>query len=125
MHESNGDELAKYEDFELMVEDDRNFILKHKEDLLPAIQITMREKDHGIEWIGLPDCFKEQLKAFSEEDVEIYPGTLLKSILDQLHSPKQELKDEEELKKQISDAADILYENPSHFYKVMGKLGRG
>ena len=43
----------------------------------------------------------------------MYPGTLLKTILDQLHSPREELKDSEEVKKQIIDAADIRHEDPS------------
>ena len=97
--DGGGSELAKYKDFEIVVEDDRNFILKHKEDLEPAVQITMRQDDHGVQWIGLPECLKEQLNAFSAEDVEMYPGTLLKTILDQLHYPKEELKDSEEVKK--------------------------
>ena len=50
--------IAKYKNFEIIIEDDRNFILKHKEDLEPAIQITMREEAHGFQWVGLPDCLK-------------------------------------------------------------------
>ena len=69
MHESDGDELAKYKDFEIVVENDRNFILKHKEDLKPAVKITMREEEDGFSWIGLPDDLKEQLSAFRDEDV--------------------------------------------------------
>ena len=125
MHESDGGELAKYKDFEIVMKDDRNFILKHKEDLKPAVKITMREEEHGFSWIGLPDCLKEPLSAFREEDLEIYPGTLLKTILGQLQSPREELKDSEEVKKQISDAANILHDNPSHRYIVKGKLGEG
>ena len=123
MHESDGDELAKYKDFEIVVENDRNFILKHKKDEKPAVKITMREEEDGFSWIGLPDDLKEQLSAFRDEDVEIYPGTLLKTILDQLNSPRKELKDSEEVKKQISDAANILHENPSSRYTVKGRLG--
>ena len=40
--------IAKYKDYEIVIEDDRNFILKHKEDLEPAIQITMREEGNGF-----------------------------------------------------------------------------
>ena len=48
MHESDGDEPAQYKDFELVVEDDRNFILKHKKDLEPAVRISMREEEEGV-----------------------------------------------------------------------------
>ena len=41
-------EIAKYKNFEIIIEDDRNFILKHKEDLEPAIQITIREEADGV-----------------------------------------------------------------------------
>ena len=88
MHESDGDETGQYKDFELVVEDDRNFILKHKKDLEPAVRISMREEEEGVQWTGLPDLFKEQLSAFRDEDVQIYPGTLLKTILDQFHFPR-------------------------------------
>ena len=107
MHESDGRELAEFKDFEIVIVDDRNFILKHKEDLEPAIEVTMRQKVDGFQWIGLPNCLKVQLNAFSAEDVEKYPGTLLKAIFHQLHSPREELKDSEEMKKQIIDAAEI------------------
>ena len=39
--------IAKYREYEIVIEDERNFILKHKEDLEPAIQITMRENPQG------------------------------------------------------------------------------
>ena len=63
--------IAKYKEYEIVIEDDRNFILKHKEDLEPAIQITMRENPQGgFQWIGLPDCLKMQLGVFSAEEIE-------------------------------------------------------
>ena len=40
--------IAKYKNYEIVIEDDRNFILKHKEDLEPSIQITMREEGNGF-----------------------------------------------------------------------------
>ena len=117
--------IAKYKNYEIVIEDDRNFILKHKEDLEPSIQITMREEGNGFQWVGLPDCLKMQLNVFSPEEVSQYPGTLLKVILGQLYSPKEELKDSGEINRQISHAANIQQENPSQFYKVVGKEGAG
>lgn len=61
--------IAKYKNYEIVIEDDRNFILKHKEDQEPAIQITMREEGNGFQWVGLPDCLKMQLNVFSAEEV--------------------------------------------------------
>ena len=37
MHESDESELEKYKNYDIVVEDERNFILKHKEDLEPAM----------------------------------------------------------------------------------------
>ena len=37
--------IAQYRDYEIVVEDDRNFVLKHKEDETQAIQIVMRENN--------------------------------------------------------------------------------
>ena len=67
----------------------------------------MREDAHGIQWTGLPDCLKMQLNVFSAEEIAQYPGTLLKVILGQLYSPKQELKDSGEISRQITHAANI------------------
>lgn len=65
------------------------------------------------------------MKVFSKEEASNYPATLLKVILSQLYSPKQELKDSGEIKQQIRHAANIQQENPSQFYKVVGKEGAG
>jgi serine/threonine protein kinase len=81
--------------------------------------------DGSFEWIGLPQCLKKQLSVFSREEIAAYPGTLLKVVLGQLYSPKQELKDSGEISKQIRHAANIQQENPSQFYKVVGKEGAG
>ena len=40
-----------------------------------------------------------QLNVFSAEEIAQYPGTLLKVILGQLYSPKEELKDSGEISK--------------------------
>lgn len=39
--------IAKYKDYEIVIEDERNFILKHKQDEEPAIQITLRDQSGG------------------------------------------------------------------------------
>ena len=55
----------------------------------------MRENPDGaLEWVGLPDCLKTQIYVFSDAEVAKYPGTFLKVVLNQLHSPKEELKDD-------------------------------
>ena len=66
-----------------------------------------------------------QLSVFSDEEIENYPGTLLKVILGQLYSPKKALQDSGEISKQIRHAANIQQENPSQYYKVVGKEGAG
>ena len=100
--------IAQYRDFEIVVEDDRNFVLKHKEDATQAIQVVMRENNEGgFEWVGLPEALKRQLTVFSEEEVAQYPGTLLKVILGQLYQPKEALKDSGEITRQIRHAANI------------------
>lgn len=86
----------------------------------------MRENSAGgFDWIGLPEALKQQLSVFSAEEISQYPATLLKVILSQLYSPKQALKDSGEINKQIRHAANIQQENPSQFYKVVGKEGEG
>ena len=100
--------------------------MKHKTDESRAIQITMRDNGAGgWEWIGLPECFKRELSVFRQEEINEYPGTLLKVILGQLYQPKQALQDSGEITKQITRAANIKQENPSQFYKVVGKEGAG
>ena len=55
----------------------------------------------NVEWIGLPECLKQQLATFSSDEIAKYPGTLLKVILGQLYNPKQALKDSGEITTQI------------------------
>ena len=82
--------------------------MKHKTDETKAIQITMREDGQGgYEWIGLPECFKRELSVFRQEEINEYPGTLLKVILGQLYQPKQALQDSGEISQQITRAANI------------------
>lgn len=48
--------IAQYKDYEVVVEDPRNFIMR-KKDGTDEIQITIREDAKGeIEWVGLPAC---------------------------------------------------------------------
>lgn len=65
------------------------------------------------------------MAVFSQDEQQNYPGTVLKVILGQLYQPKQELKDSGEIQKQIKHAANIREENPSQYYKVVGKEGAG
>ena len=62
---------------------------------------------------------------FSKQEIASYPGTLLKVILGQLYQPKQALKDSGEIQRKIKVAANIKKENPSQYYKVVGKEGVG
>ena len=55
----------------------------------------MKENPDGsFEWVGLSDCLKNRIDVFSDAEVAKYPGTFLKVVLNQLHSPKEELKDD-------------------------------
>ena len=61
---------AEYE-IEEVSEGDKNFLLKHKSDQEPPIQISMREDQKGgFQWVGLPDCFQSYLGGFSAADIE-------------------------------------------------------
>ena len=110
----------------VIIEDNRNFVLQHRTDESKQIQVQMRPGPKGgFEWVGLPDCLKMQLTVFSDQEIAEYPGTLLKVILGQLYSPKQALKDSGEISHQINQAAAIKVENPSSYYRVVGKEGEG
>ena len=50
---------------------------------------------------------------------------MLKVILSQLYRPKDALKDSGEIERKIEHAANIKQENPSQYYKVVGKEGVG
>ena len=51
--------IAQYKDYEIIIEDNRNFIMKHKTDESKQIQITMRPNGSGgFEWVGLPEALK-------------------------------------------------------------------
>jgi len=65
------------------------------------------------------------MRPFNKDEIRNYPATVLKVILGQLYQPKQALKDSGEIQKQIKHAANIKQENPSQFYKVVGKEGAG
>ena len=79
----------------------------------------------NVEWIGLPECLKQQLATFSSDEIAKYPGTLLKVILGQLYNPKQALKDSGEITTQIIQAANIKTEDPCPYYKIVGPVGSG
>ena len=100
--------IAQYKDYEIEIEDQHNFVMKDRTDETKAIQITMRDDGQGgYEWIGLPECFKRELSVFRQEEINEYPGTLLKVILGQLYQPKQALQDSGEISQQITRAANI------------------
>ena len=118
--------IDEFKDYEIIVEDNRNFIMRNMKDPSKEIQITMRENDDGtFDWVGLPEALKLELRPFSQQEIANYPATLLKVILGQLYQPKQALKDSGEINKQIKHLANIQQDNPSQFYKVVGKEGDG
>ena len=52
-------DIAIYKDFEVIVEDKHNFMLRHKTDETREIQITMKQNSSGgFDWVGLPACLK-------------------------------------------------------------------
>ena len=54
----------------MFVENERNFVLKHREYPSKTIQVAMRETFEGdFEWDGLPEVLKQQLNVFSNEEV--------------------------------------------------------
>lgn len=90
--------IDHYKDFEIEIVDDQNFVLKHKNDENLNIQVSMQEKGDGsLEFVGLPEALKAEMRPFSKDEIRNYPSTVLKVILGQLYQPKQALKDSGEI----------------------------
>ena len=67
------DDIYQYRDFEIVEENNRNFILKHKTDATQKNLIEIIEKNEGnFELVGLPEVLKRQLSVFNEENVSHY-----------------------------------------------------
>ena len=63
--------------------------------------------------------------AFSKDELQQYPTTCLNVILKQTFNPKEALKSSDEANMLIQNAAEIKKDNPSTYYKVIGKVGVG
>lgn len=64
--------IAQYKDYEIIVIDDRNFIMQHRNESLgkPQFEISLNQQANGeLEWINLPACLQMQLKAFNQEEM--------------------------------------------------------
>ena len=78
-----------------------------------------------VKFEGLPEIMKKHLMAFTTEELNFYPAVCLNVILKQTYKPKEALKSSDEANLLISNAADIKQDNPSKYYKVVGKEGVG
>ena len=78
-----------------------------------------------IEFKGMPELMKKYLINFDQQEIEQYPSTVLNVIIKQAYQPKNKFKSTEEVQTMISNAAEIKMENPSKYYKVVGKEGVG
>ena len=85
----------------------------------------MIEDNGEVQFDGLPQVMKKHLIAFSQEELKEYPHTCLNVILKQTYQPKEALKSSDEANMLIQNAADIKQDNPSKYYKVVGKEGVG
>ena len=79
-------------------------------------------------WIGLPEDLKNNHEMSQKTLITLNnsPETILQIAISWFNSPglpSQELLQEEEIKKLKSQASSIQNENPSQFYKVIGKEG--
>ena len=78
-----------------------------------------------IDFKGMPELMKKYLINFDQQEIEQYPTTVLNVIIKQAYQPKNKFKSNEEVQTMISNAAEIKMENPSKYYKVVGKEGVG
>lgn len=105
---------------------DNKFLIRHKSEKdRTEHHVEMEVTGKNVQFIGLPDMITKQLMAFSSEELKQYPNTCLNVILKQTYQPKQDLKSSDEANMLISNAADIRQDNPSKYYKVVGKEGVG
>ena len=103
-----------------------SFVIKHRDDATRTVfEITMVDSGDKITFDGLPEVMKKHLIAFSKEELRDYPSTCLNVILKQTYQPKEALKSADEANLLIKNAADIKLDNPSKYYKVVGKEGVG
>lgn len=118
--------ISQFKDYEVIEHDMSHFTLRCRTDHSQTVDVSISEgPGDSIIWHGLPDCLRQELAVFSQQEVSMYPATLLKVILSQLYQPKQALKDSGEIEKQLKHAANIVQQNPSQYYKVVGKVGEG
>lgn len=78
-----------------------------------------------IDFKGMPELMKKYLINFDQQEIEQYPTTVLNVIIKQAYQPKNKFKSNEEVQTMISNAAEVKMENPSKYYKVVGKEGVG
>ena len=85
----------------------------------------MAEEGGKIVFKGMPELMKKFLLNFDQQEIKEYPMTVLNVIIKQAYQPKPSYKSSEEVQTMISNAAEIKMENPSKYYKVVGKEGVG
>jgi len=68
---------------------------------------------------------KKYLLGFDQAEIKKYPTTVLNVIIKQAYAPKQTLKNADEASTMIKNAAVVQKDNPSKYYKVVGKEGVG
>ena len=109
------------------MEDERNFTLRHPTDPThEAINVSLSQKQDGsLEWVGLPHLIRREMSVFNPEEIQKHPETLLKVILRKDYKPKEVLMRQAEASELVQQSANIKQENPSHYYKVIAKIGEG
>ena len=46
--------IGAFKDYEIVIVDDNNFLLKHRNNEQPEINISCSHGYGGVEWVGLP-----------------------------------------------------------------------
>ena len=117
-------EFKKYRGYIVEVIDCERFVLKHHDQ--NQIECSIQQDSAGdLKWIGLPPELMKQMGKFNKEDIKKYPATILKTIISKINNPKQPLQDYKSIERQKENAVNIREENPSKYYKIIGKVGTG
>ena len=101
-------------------------MLKHEDESdYEEFKLEMITEDDKVRFEGMPEIMKKFLLGFDPKEIQEYPVTILNVIIKQAYRPKQKLKSAEEANMMIQNAAVIKKDNPSKYYKVVGKEGVG
>jgi len=117
--------LADLSGYKVIEDDSTHFTLSHSDEGREEFKLELVDNGGKTEFKGIPDMMKKYLLGFDQAEIKKYPTTVLNVIIKQAYAPKQALKGAEEATTMIKNAAVIQKDNPSKYYKVVGKEGVG